>query len=186
MRLSIRDWSWRRLPGQLIEKLVEALHSREHPAPARHEAVDVGPPARRLLAQEPVEIAQHLPDGTGALGAHPLEPLLQLAEEALVHLLAQSQHELLELLPGLGIDELVALEPADRPAQVLRQCVELRATLGCDPLELPVMGLRRGIPGRCRLPRAVDPAVDSLPLGVEHVLELPTEIPEDVAEVVPV
>ena len=120
------------------------------------------------------------------LGAHPLETLLQLAEQALVHLLAEPQHQLLELLPGLGIDELVVLEAPHGAAEVLRQGVQGRAPLRGDPLELLAvrLGLGRAVLGR--LPRALDAAVDAAPLGVENVLELLAQVAEDVAQIVAV
>ena len=176
----------RGLPRQLVEELVEALDAREHLAPAVHEALDVGLAARGLLSEEPVEVAHHVPETVRPLGAETLEALLELAEQALRHLLAEPEHQLLELAPGLGIDELVVLEPAHGAAQVLRQGIQRRAALVRDALELLAVRLGRGVAALGGLPRGVHPAVDPLTLGVEDVLERPPEVAEDVAEVVPV
>src|SRR5215470_17977035 len=107
----------RRLPRDLLEELIETLDAREHLAPAIHESLDVGLSARGLLAEQAIQIAAHLLEAIRSLGPHALEALFQLAEQALRHLLTESEHQLLELLPGLGIDELVVLEPANRAAE---------------------------------------------------------------------
>jgi hypothetical protein len=112
--------------------------------------------------------------------------LLHLAEQALRHLLAEPEHELLELLPGLRIDELVVLEAADGAAQILGERVERRAALGRDPLELLAVSFGLRLAGLGGLACGVDAALDPLALRVEDVLELLPEIAENVAEVVPV
>ena len=48
------------LARQPVEQLVEALDAREHLAPAIHESLDIGPAARGLLAEEPIEVVQHV------------------------------------------------------------------------------------------------------------------------------
>ena len=130
--------------------------------------------------------AQHLPEAVRPLGAQILEPLPELPEEALRHLLAEPQHQLLELLPRFRIDELVVLEPADGSAQILRQRVQRGTPLRSDALDLLPLALGPRLAARGRLPRGVDAPVDPLPLGVEDISEPLTEIPEDVTEVVPV
>jgi hypothetical protein len=175
-----------RLARDLLEELVQALNAGEHLAPAVHESLDVGLPAGGLLSEHAIQITEHLPKPVRSLGPHPLETLLQLSEQALRHLLAEPEHQLLELLPGLGIDELVVLETADGAAKILRQGVEGRTALGPDALELLTVTLRVRLVGFGGLARGVEAPVDAPPLGVEDVLELLPEVTQHVAEVVPV
>ena len=79
------------------------------------------------------------------------------------HLLLQALHQLLELLARLVVDELVVPQSLDLAANIVGQPVELFVALAGDALHqlLRLGGLR-----------LIEPAIDSLLLGVDHLLHL--------------
>ena len=129
-----------------------------------------GSPPSALLAQHLVQVPQHLAHAGQVLRRHALERLLH-ALERLHHLLAQRLQQLLELLLGLGVHEVVVLQLAQPAGRV-------RAAM-----------LRRSFCSRCSRARAPSRrSCRSMPcaLGLHDLLELLLDVLQAGAEVVAV
>ena len=148
----------------MLEQLVEAVDSRrEHVAEALHEPVEVRRPSLHSLLEHLVQLAHHVADSRQVLALHLLNRALHALEHLVDHLLLQALHELLELLACLVVDELVIAQALDLAAKIVRQPVQLLVSLPRDALHqlLRVGGLR-----------FVHAALDSLLLGIDHLLHL--------------
>lgn len=99
------------------------------------------------------------------LGVEGLQGLRDVLEVGPRHLFAQLLHQLLEVLPGLARDELVVLQAAHPPAQVVGQEVEGEPPLGGHPLGDLGPALVARVPG------LLLEVVDGAPLLVEDVLQ---------------
>src|SRR3989304_4889700 len=96
----IISWSCWRCPGEVL-------------APLLGEGLEVGLVALRPVAQQAVEIPEHLPHALPVLRREIIEPLLHPLEEGLEHLLLERAEQLLEEPLGLGIGEGGGLEALD-------------------------------------------------------------------------
>ena len=139
------------------------MAGREHVAVALHESVEVGGPSFHTLLEHLVQLAHHVADSRQVLPLHLLDRAFHTLEHLVDHLLLQALHQLVELLARLVVDELVIAQPLDLAAKVVGQPVQLLVALAGDALHqlLRVRGLR-----------LVQAALDSLLLGVDHLLHL--------------
>ena len=166
--------------------------------------------ATDALADELVEVADHLAVRGEVLGGHGPDGVAHPADELVEDLLAEPLHELVEAGARVGLEEVVLAQVADPLADVARQGVELIEPLRGDVaeqlLEVGVGGLRGSIGGRRRRRRrartrrrgrgrgrvgrgaqldALQPALDAGPLLGDDLVQLPPDVAEDVAELEP-
>ena len=119
--------------GQLLQQLVEVGRvAREQVAELLHERLErrVDRLAGLALLDHPVEGVEGLAHVGQLLGVGIGQRLRHLLEVGPGHLLAEPLHQLLEVLAGLGGDELVVLQAPDHAGQVAREQVELHAPFG--------------------------------------------------------
>ena len=110
-------------PGdEFIERLRGVL--AEEVAVLLHEAVEVGLLAGHLVLQHPVEVLRHPLEAVEVLGGHVGDLVGEVLEEGVHHGLAQGFDEFAEAGLGLGVHELIILEPADLSGGVFGEFVE--------------------------------------------------------------
>ncbi len=134
------------------------------------------------LADELVQVADHLAVGREVLGAHRLDGLGHPGHELVEDLALQPLDQLVELLAGVRLEEVVVLEAADPLADVRRQAVEL-----VEPARRDVAQHRAKLLGRLAagLRGLVEPALDARALLGHDLVELAPDVAEDVVEAVP-
>ena len=138
-----------------------------------------GSPTTDPLADQLVEVADHLAVRGEVLRAHRSDGLGHARHELVEHLALELLHELVEPLPRRRLQEVVVLQPADPFAEVAGEPVELVEPPGGHVAQHRTerrVGLRRSTPGRAGAPR---PAL----LG-DDLLELAPDVAEDVVELV--
>ncbi len=149
------------------KELVEGVGTGEHVPEPLLELLEGG--VERLAA---LALLEHLVEGVEGvaqpgqlLGPHRAERLGHPLGVGLGHLLAQLLDQLLEPLPGLGGDEVVALQPAHPAGHVVGEEVEGDPALGghvVGHLLAPLVA---------RDPRLVHQLVDGRPLLGHHLVE---------------
>ena len=137
--------------------------------------------------EQPVQVLDHRALGGQVLGLHALDRVGEPLAHPVEHAAAQPVDEGVEPLAGRGVHEVVVLEAADPGADVGRQRVEGVEPLGRDapehPLEVGVRARRAGLRvggGRVRL--AVEPLLDTRPLGLDDLVQLLPDVRERVRE----
>ena len=121
--------------GQLVDDVVEALGAREEPAVLGEEVAHVRVAAADPLADELVEVADHLAVRGEVLRGHGPDGVAHPADELVEDLLAEPLDELVEAGARVGLEEVVLAQVADPLADVARQRVELIEPLRGDVAE---------------------------------------------------
>ena len=118
--------------GELLDDVVEGARTREEPAVLRQELRGVRVAARHPLAQQLVEVADHLAVRGEVLRRDALDRLRQAGDVLVEHLALQPLDQLVEAFPRRGLEEVVVLQAADPGADVGWQAVEVVEPLGGD------------------------------------------------------
>ena len=191
--------------GRLLAHMLDQVLERtdvvpEVVAPFVHELLEprIFPAVPSL--EHVVQIAHHLPRFRDLFRRHLAERLLHALEGLIHHLLLQLIHQLLELLPGLRIHEVVLLQPANLAGGIARQRIQLLVSLFGNGIEQvaktvlirPAPLPRRFVRASARLPssdsldcvRVVEPLLNSGPLGIDDVLDSLANVVEHRTEVV--
>ena len=134
------------------------------------------------LADELVEVADHLAVGGEVLRAHRPDRLGHAGHELVEHLALEPLDELVEPLARVRLEEVVVLEAADPLADVGRQRVELVEPPRRDVAEhlAQVLGRAFGVGARRLVEATLDPGV----LLLDDLLELAADVAEHVVELV--
>src|SRR6185312_8297628 len=98
--------------------------TREEPAVLREELAHVRLAAADPLADQLVEIADHVAVGGEILRRHRADRIAHPGHELVEDLLAQPLDELVEALPGVRLEEVVLAQIADALAEIGRERVE--------------------------------------------------------------
>ena len=134
------------------------------------------------LADELVEVADHLAVGGEVLRGHGLDGLGHPGHELIEDLALELLDELVERFAGARLHEVVVLQAADPLPEVRWQRVELVEPAGSGVAEHLAQVVRDIVAVRPR--RLVQPALDPGPLLVDDLLELPADVSEHVVELV--
>ena len=154
------------------------------------------------LADELVEVADHLAVRGEVLGGHGPDGVAHAADELVEDLLAEPLHELVETGARVGLQEVVLAQVADPRADVARQRIQLiepfRRDIAKQLLEVGVCrvrgavgGLVAGGAGRWRgrvgrsPARAFQPPFDARPLLRDDLVQLSADVPEHIADLEP-
>ena len=110
-----------------LHQLVKALRGivAKHRTELLHEAIKVRLPALHLVPHHLVELLEHLPHRRHLLGGHSLNLVAHLLRQVLGHLALQHVQQFLELLLGLGVDEVVLHQLFDLASHAFGQLVQL-------------------------------------------------------------
>ena len=138
---------------ELVDDVVERPGAREEPAVLGEELRGVRVAAADPLADELVEVADHLAVGREVLRRHRPDGVGHAGHELVEDLPAEPLDELVEALAGVGLEEVVVLQAADPFADVGRQRVELvepprgdvaehRPEAASSPVTAPSRGVR--------------------------------------------
>ena len=133
------------------------------------------------LADQLVEVADHLAVGGEVLRGHRLDRLGHPRHELVEDLALELLDQLVEPLAGARLQEVVVLEAADPLADVGRQAIEL-----VEPARRDVAQHRAQVLGRLAvgLGGFVEPSLDARPLLGHDLVELAPDVAEDVVELV--
>ena len=168
--------------GELVDDVVEGPGAREELAVLGQELRRVRVAATDPLADQLVEVADHLAVRGEVLRAHRLDRLGHPFDELVEHLALELLDELVEPLARVRLEEVVVLQAADPLADVRRKAVELVEPLGRHVAEhRPQVLGRLAVVGPRRL---VEPPLDARPLLGDDLLELAPDVAEDVVELV--
>ena len=133
------------------------------------------------LADQLVEVADHLAVGGQVLRGHRLDRLGHPRHELVEDLALELLDELIEPFAGARLHEVVVLETADPLADVGRQAVEL-----IEPARRDVAQHRAQVLGRLAIGLGgfVEPSLDARPLLGHDLVELAPDVAQDVVELV--
>ena len=129
--------------GELVDDVVEGAGAREELAVLGEELRRVGVATADPLADQLVEVADHLAVRGEVLRAHRADRLGHPFDELVEHLALEPLDELVEAVARVGLEEVVVLEAADPLADVGRQRVELIEPSRRDVAEHRPQGRRR-------------------------------------------
>ncbi len=132
------------------------------------------------LADELVEVLDHVPVGGEVLGRHRADGIAHALHVLLEHLAAQALDEVAEPVARVGVEEVVLAQVADPLADVIGQRIELVEPARGDVAQHVGDLLVGGVAGR----RALELALHAGALLVDDVLELPPDVAEHVVELV--
>ena len=153
--------------------------AREEPAVLLEEVGRIRVATTDPLADQLVEVADHLAVRGEVLGRHGPDGLRHARHELVEHLALELLDELVESLTRRWLEEVVVLQPADPFAEVAGEAVELVEPTGGDVAQHRTES-RVGVGTR----RLVEPSLDAGPLLGDDLLELTPDVAEDVVELV--
>ncbi len=141
------------------------------------EVADIGLHATDALADELVEVADHLAVGIEVLGRRGPDGLAHALHELVQHLGGQPLDQRIEALARRRLHEVVVAQVADLLADVRRQGVQLIQAFGGGIAEhLPEVGARRVARG------AVQPLLHARALLLDDLAELAPDVAEHVVQ----
>ena len=183
----------RRLAVEVLDQLVDRPDpGREVPAVRRHEGDEivtrVG--AAGVLLEQRVEVTHHRPHAVEILRRDALHALAHALEVRLQHLLAQLVADRRERVPRRIVHELVVMQAVQAPGGIAGEGVEAVAPLLAGAAQdllghAALVLLRPGCSVERSLLGLVNPALDTLSLEAEHVLEPLAQVVEDRSELAP-
>ncbi len=166
---------------ELVDDVVEGLGAREEATVLGEELGRIRLAAADPFADQLVQVADHLAVGGQVLGGHRLDRLRHSRHELVEDLALELLDELVEPFAGAGLHEVVVLETADPLADIGRQTIELIEPAGRDVAQHRAQVLGRLAIGPGGL---VEPSLDARPLLGHDLVELATDVAEDVVELV--